>query len=164
MRYGGGEFVSGTLDLTDITIGGVHVKSQEIGVVNQAYLVGDGYTSGFFGLAFAARTSSYVGIDSTIDNRTVAGTKPGERQFYSPIVETMILQGLNPPIFRLALQRPKTKNISDISDNVFGGYISFGGLPPVHVDPATFVSTPILIVSTCSFAHRSLSELTTHLA
>jgi hypothetical protein len=164
MRYGGGEFVSGTLDLTDITIGGVHVKSQEIGVVNQAYLVGDGYTSGFFGLAFAARTSSYVGIDSTIDNRTVAGTKPGERQFYSPIVETMILQGLNPPIFSLALQRPKTKNISDISDNVFGGYISFGGLPPVHVDPATFVSTPILIVSTCSFAHRSLSELTTHLA
>jgi hypothetical protein len=52
----------------------------------------------------------------------------------------MITQGLNPPIFSMALQRsPETGN------NIPGGYIAFGGLPPVAVDPAAFVSTPILI-------------------
>ncbi|KAL5120566.1 hypothetical protein ACEQ8H_001585 [Pleosporales sp. CAS-2024a] len=156
MKYGGGEFVIGTPHVTDMTVGGVHVKSQEIGVVDQAHLQEVGYASGFLGLAFAARTSSYVGLDPSIDNRTVAGTKPGERQFYSPIVETMISQGLNPPMFSLALQRPTTStNMTPISNNVFGGYISFGGLPPVDVDPACFVSTPILIHDYPTYPNQS---------
>jgi hypothetical protein len=147
MKYGGGTFVSGTLDLVDITIAGLQVKNQEIGLVNSAYRLDGRYSSGILGLAFAARTSAYVGTDSSIDNRTVAGTAPGERQFYSPIVETMIAQGLHPPVFSLALQRPAVKNTTAVTDNEAGGYISFGGLPPVNVNPLSFVSTPLLIVS-----------------
>jgi len=51
----------------------------------------------------------------------------------------MISQGLNPPIFSLALQRA-----SAAGNNVPGGYVAFGGLPPVSVNTSAFVTTPII--------------------
>lgn len=51
----------------------------------------------------------------------------------------MISEGLHPPIFSLALQRA-----SSPGNNVPGGYIAFGGLPPVTVNTSAFVTTPII--------------------
>lgn len=130
---GGGNFVKGTLGYSDVTVGGIHVKKQEVALVNQAYFSGDGVTSGILGLAYSSLTDAYPGTNATADNSTL------NRITYSPIFQTMIAQGLNPPIFSMALQRGAASG-----DNVPGGYIAFGGLPPVSVDPADFVSTPVL--------------------
>jgi len=116
-----------------MTIGGIKVKKQEVALVNQGYFSGDGTTSGLMGLVYRSLTDAYPGTNATADDMIL------NRIEYSPIVETMIAQGLNPPIFSMALQRPAVSG-----NNVPGGYIAFGGLPPVSVDPASFVSTPII--------------------
>jgi len=147
--YGDGTFASGLLGYQDLTIGGgIKVKNQEIGLVNRTFWEGDGYGSGLPGLAFPASTAAYVGDDLNIDNRTEAGSvKPGDRMFYSPLVQTMISQGLNPPLFSLAMQRVNRKSLNDPgSANAPGGFVAFGGLPPVAVDPSAFATTPTLIV------------------
>jgi len=105
------------------------------------------------GLAYSALTSAFEGTDPTKDNQNVTGTAPGDHIVYSPIIETMIAQGMNPPIFSMALQRSLNE-----AANVPGGYIAFGGLPPVNVDPSDFVTTPILAVSSSyTQVHRNTS-------
>jgi len=94
---------------------------------------GDGTTSGIMGLAYRSLTDAYPGTNATADDIIL------NRIEYSPIIETMITQGLNPPLFSMALQRHAVSG-----NNVPGGYIAFGGLPPVSVNPASFVSTPII--------------------
>lgn len=147
-RYGDGTFASGLLGYQDLTIGGIKVKNQEIGLADRTFWEGDGYGSGLLGLAFPASTAAFVGNDPSVDNSTEVGSvKPGDRMFYSPLMQTMISQGLNPPLFSLALQRPERKDPNDPgSANAPGGFIAFGGLPPVAVDPSAFATTSILIV------------------
>lgn len=140
ITYGDGEFLSGTLGYTDITIGRRTVTHQEVALVKKAYWNGDSMTSGLMGLAYSSITDAFVGNDPTIDNPNITGTAPGDQEPYSPVVQTMIAQGLNPPLFTLALERS-----SDLNDNVPGGYIAFGGLPPVSGRVGPFVNTSILI-------------------
>lgn len=122
----------------DVTIAGINVKDQQIALVDRSHWTGDGTISGLVGLAYSALTNAYVGTDSGLDDGNITGTAPGNRVPYSPIVTSMITQGLNPPLFSLSLTRPTGKRPAA------GGYLAFGGLPPVSVDPAAFVSTPIV--------------------
>lgn len=62
--YGEGEFISGDLGFSNITIGSIHVPKQEVALVNQAYWEGDGITSGLLGLAYSTITSAYIGTNS----------------------------------------------------------------------------------------------------
>jgi len=114
----------------DVTIAGIQVKGQEIALVDRAYWRGHNATSGLVGLAYSLLTSAYIDDDGALDD--------GSRVPYSPIVTSMITQGLNPPLFSLSLTRAKSNN------GPAGGYLTFGALPPVAVDPAAFASTPIV--------------------
>lgn len=114
------------------------MKEQEIALVTDAYWWGDGTVSGILGLAYSALTSAFAGTYDALDNGNFSGTAPGNEVHYSPIVSSMITQGLNLSLFSLSLTRPTNENSSA------GGYLAFGGVPPVAVDLAAFVSTPIV--------------------
>ena len=127
---------------TDVTVAGLKVYKQEVALVSEAYWNGDELTSGLIGFAYASITSAFIGDNATLDNANVTGKATGDQAPYSPVVQTMISQGLNPPLFSLALMRS-----AGDSDNSAGGYVALGGLPPVAFNPV-FASTPIEIVGT----------------
>lgn len=134
--YGDGSFAIGVLSYENITIAGIDVKHQEIALVHKANWHGRGDASGLLGLGYAAWTSAYAGTDPSRDDRRTT------RIEYSPIFQTMYTQGLCAPMFSLALERGS------------GGYIAFGGLPPVQFDPV-FARTPIRIVGGLSLVVSS---------
>lgn len=103
-------------------------------MLTEVDIQGDNVTSGLLGLAYRSLTSAYNGTDPALD--TLEGAI-----HYSPIFESMYTQGLTAPLFSLALQRS-----SDTNKLAPGGYMSFGGYPPVKFRK-TFTSTPILLVS-----------------
>jgi len=92
------------------------------------------------GLAYEALTSAYTGSDPTKDSSSNAA-------HYSPLFKSMVSQGLSAPTFTLALERSNSS--SYIAP---GGYISFGGYPPIDFDK-TFTSTPIEMVSVTNQSH-----------
>ncbi|KAJ7794320.1 acid protease [Mycena olivaceomarginata] len=57
ISYGDGEFLRGTAAFETVSIGGLTVKHQVIGVVSSAAWVGDGINSGLLGLAYPELTS-----------------------------------------------------------------------------------------------------------
>ena len=124
----------------NITVGGLHIENLEIALVNKAYWNGDGQTSGLMRVAYSALTSAYIGTNLMADNFNNTGNATGDQTPYSPIFQIMISVGLMPPLLRLTLERSK-----GISKESAGGYIAFGGLPPVAFHPV-FASTPIEIV------------------
>lgn len=73
------------------------------------------------GLAYSGLTSQWKGSDPSSDS---------ERVPYDPIFTTMYKQNLTSAMFSMAIQRQS------------GGYIAFGGLPPVNVT-GDFVKTDI---------------------
>lgn len=117
ISYADGTMASGTMGTTMVTLGGITVPEQEVAVANESYWNGHGVGSGLVGLAYPALTDS---LDS--DYNPI---------HYDPVFTTMVKNNLTAPTFALALMRGES-----------GGYLSFGGLPPVSVD-GDFVSTPI---------------------
>jgi hypothetical protein len=95
-----------------------------------AYWQGDGTSSGLVGLAYESLTSAYSGTNP-------AGDSDANRHNYPPIFQSMYTQGLSSASFSLALERST------------GGYIAFGGLPPVSgiSSSTSFTSTPIQYLS-----------------
>lgn len=91
-----------------------------------AYWQGDGTSSGLVGLAYESLTSVYSGTNPS-------GDSDSNRDNYPPIFQSMYTQGLSSASFSLALERST------------GGYIAFGGLPPVSgvSNSTSFTSTPI---------------------
>ena len=78
-----------------------------------AYWNGDGVSAGLLGLAYDALTSQYSGTDPTKDSNA-------NRILYNPIFTTMYKTGLSSAMFSMAIERGA------------GGYLAFGGLPPVN--------------------------------
>ena len=128
ITYGDGEFLTGVLGYEDVTVAGLTVTKQEVALVNLAYWEGDGITSGLIGLAYPALTSAFSGTDATDDS-------PANNVEYNSIFTTIVNESLSAPTFSLALERAPSA----------GGYIAFGGLPPISFDQ-TFTSTPIEIM------------------
>ncbi|KAL8946423.1 MAG: hypothetical protein Q9222_007184 [Ikaeria aurantiellina] len=114
ITYGDGETLTGILGTEDVTLGGITVKNQEVGVVNYTAWNGDHTSSGLIGLSFPGITSAFNGTDPELNT-------PSEEINYTPLFTSMYQQGLVEPFFSLAIFR----------DDNFGGYLALGGLPPV---------------------------------
>jgi len=134
VQYGTG-IGSGLVGFEDVTIGGLEVKNQTIGIVNKSTNPGDGQDSGLIGLAYPGLTSAHPGTivppnDTFIYNRST----------YDPLLFTMAKQGLIEPFFSLALQRtPRGMTKGP------GGYLGLGSIPPVeHSSNWTTVPVEIL--------------------
>lgn len=129
IKYGDGEIVSGPMGYSDITIGNLTVRKQQVCLANTTYWVGNNVTTGLMGLAFPSLTSSYIGTDADDHN-------PYDEIQYPPLFTNMVNQGLVQPFFSIAISR-----------NSSGGVIAFGGTPYVAgLDYSTVAYLPLVIV------------------
>lgn len=130
VEYADTQFVSGPVVKMNVSVGGIEVKGQVVGLANETYWRGNGNTSGILGLAYSSLTSAYWGSDGG-DNG------PDTQVNYSPIFTSMWGQGLiAEPIWSMAIDR-----------NASTGIVAFGGLPPVQGDNDAIAYADILIVS-----------------
>ncbi|KIW04644.1 uncharacterized protein PV09_04389 [Verruconis gallopava] len=135
ISYGDGEFVTGEMGTVDVSIGGLTVPNQEVALGTSAYWQGGGVASGLVGMAYPSITSAF---DSS-----------GQRTPYDPFFTSAYKENLTAPTFALALMRGSS-----------GGYISFGGLPPVQGINGTFAQTSIEVLSGSSDFGNELSFYT----
>jgi len=126
---------SGILGTEEVTIGGATVKNQTIGVANVSSNPLDGTVSGIFGLAYPVWTSAHPGSVLNQSNDTY----DYDRIIYSPFFNSLYEEGQCEPYFSLALERIP---LGDASGS--GGYLTFGGLPPVE-HSANFSVAPVQI-------------------
>jgi hypothetical protein len=82
-RYGDGEFLTGTVGFDTVTVAGLTVTNQEIGVVNKAAWSGDSITSGLLGLAYPGLTSVYNSSNPLNDSLATS-------EVYSPYFFTAV--------------------------------------------------------------------------
>ncbi|KZP04844.1 acid protease [Athelia psychrophila] len=125
ISYGGGEFLTGTVAFETITVGGMTVTKQEIGVVNSAAWEGDTINSGLMGLAYPNLTSVYKGTNP--DNDGVNNT-----EFYNPVFFTAFAEKVvTNPYFSVALNRGTLAAEKNSTYDPNLGYVAFGGIAPV---------------------------------
>ncbi|KAH8652450.1 aspartic peptidase domain-containing protein [Xylariales sp. PMI_506] len=124
ISYGGGDSLIGDLGYADVTVAGITVKNQEISLITEASLEGNGYFSGILGLGLPQLTSAFEGTNPAADGDS-------SRVIYSPIVVTMSNNTPVAPIFSMAMSR-----------TVGRSYISFGGVP-AQVRTGPFSVAPI---------------------
>ncbi|KAL2160700.1 hypothetical protein VTH06DRAFT_896 [Thermothelomyces fergusii] len=111
IAYGDGEVVTGPMGLSDVTVGNITVKQQQVGLANSTYWYGNNQTSGLMGLAFPSLTNAYLGK---------VGSHGVENQVqYPPLFTSMVNQGLVDPVFSIAIDR-----------NASTGMLAFGGIAP----------------------------------
>jgi hypothetical protein len=128
--------VSGLFGLEDVTLGGVTVTSQHIGVVNTSSNFGDGVYTGIVGFGYPSMTSSRSGSIVNADNTTCSV----DASTYNPLFNSMVQEGLVEAYFSVALERTSLNATSSP-----GGYLTLGGLPPISYNPK-FATVPIEIV------------------
>ncbi|KAL8682595.1 MAG: hypothetical protein Q9186_001368 [Xanthomendoza sp. 1 TL-2023] len=126
VEYGDGEQLTGILGTEDVTLAGITVKSQEVGIVNHAFWNGDNSSSGLIGLAFPALTSGY-------NSSNPKYTSESDSVHYTPLFTNMYTKGLVAPVFSIAINRHGEET---------GGLLALGGLPPVN-HSSVFACTPI---------------------
>lgn len=100
--------------------------ADQVALGTSAFWNGDGISSGLIGLAYPSITSAYQGTDPTANTARVG---------YDPLFTTMYKAGLSSAMFSMAIERGN------------GGYLAFGGLPPVSGVNATFAAAPIQILT-----------------
>jgi hypothetical protein len=129
IQYGDGENIAGQLGYMDVEIAGVTVKSQEIGLAAQGAYSGHNVTSGVLGMAYPALTSAYFS-DNLTDN------DPSLETQYSPLITSLISQGIIQPVWAIAISRNSTK-----------GMFGLGAMPPVNLNTSHYATTDMIIVS-----------------
>jgi Eukaryotic aspartyl protease len=107
-RYADGEVLQGDIGRETVTLGGITVKNQTVGIVNTANWKGDGQSSGLIGMAFPSVT------------RALSSAKAVR---YDPIFFNMYKHKLIEPVFSVALNRPEEG----------AGALALGGLPGPHI-------------------------------
>ncbi|KAK4245087.1 aspartic peptidase domain-containing protein [Corynascus novoguineensis] len=112
IQYGDGEIVTGPMGFSDVTVGNVTIKKQQVCLANTTYWYGNNQTSGLIGLAFPSLTNAYLGDAEDHDF--------GNQVQYSPLFTSMVSQGLVDPVFSIAIDR-----------NASSGMLAFGGIAPV---------------------------------
>jgi hypothetical protein len=125
--YGSGSYISGIFGYACVEVAGLTIENQQVAVVNKAsWSGGDNSSSGLLGLAPRLNTEAYAGTNTSNDTGS-------NIRSYSPVFETMYNEShLIEPVFSLALQRGNN-----------GGYLAFGGLPPVNFTN-DFVTTDLV--------------------
>jgi hypothetical protein len=153
-RYGDGEFLTGSVGLDTVTVGGLSVSGQEIGLVDKAAWNGDGVNSGLLGLAYPDLTSVYNGTDPNADGASNAA--PYNPFFFSAIAQKKVDQPseFNPYlsewgpthkdylVFSVALDRGSLAAQENSTYDSPLGYLAFGGIAPVKVT-STAVTVPV---------------------
>lgn len=122
-NYGSGEFLSGSLGYTSVSISGLTVSHQEIGVATSGFFEAPPGISGLLGIAYP---STLIASDGHIIHT-----------FFENLYTSHIIR----PFFSLAINRlPPNETEGD------GGYLVFGGLPPVPHDKR-FARAPLIALS-----------------
>ncbi|KAJ5727030.1 hypothetical protein N7493_006057 [Penicillium malachiteum] len=135
VQYGNG-IASGVMAYEDVTLAGITVPGQIVGIADHSTPMGDGVNSGVLGLAYPSLTSAHPG------NHTDNTTFFFDREVYSPLFSTMYEQGLvEEPYFSIALAHTPR----NFSTPTFGGYLTLGDLPPVAYK-AEFSEVPVEIL------------------
>ncbi|CAK5265162.1 unnamed protein product [Mycena citricolor] len=130
VRYGSGESLRGPAGFDTVSVGGVRVHQQEIGVPNHNAFLGDGFSEGVLGLAFPSLTSVY--------NNTSDGLV---QMRYSPFFQTAFQRGnVKKPYFSNSLNRPTLAQATNDPVDANLGVLAFGGIVPV---PVTGVETTV---------------------
>jgi hypothetical protein len=111
ISYADGEFLNGIMGREDVTLAGMTVPQQIVGVVDYAAWMGDLQSSGLVGLAYPSITRAYPGNDTKSDRKSA-------NIAYSPIFTSMTRLNLTAPLFSIALGRDGKP-----------GVVAFGGLP-----------------------------------
>lgn len=149
--YGDGTFASGYFGLSDVSIGGLTAKLQQLAVVNYTYWHSDGKASGLLGLAYPLMTSPE---DSALE--------------YDPIFTSFWKQNLTRPMFSITLSRDDGTGDGDLAGSASpaspgspgspgatttattatgakknGSFLGFGGVPPVDYDASSWGQAPI---------------------
>ncbi|KAH7347967.1 aspartic peptidase domain-containing protein, partial [Pyrenochaeta sp. MPI-SDFR-AT-0127] len=119
VQYGTG-IALGKVAYADVTLNGIRVKNQKVGLVDRTNDKGDGLGSGILGLGYPPLTSAHPG--TTLDNTTLLFN----RAIYDPVFVSMYKEGLVEPWYSFALERP-LKNATTGP----GGWLGLGQLPPV---------------------------------
>lgn len=130
-EYWGNRTVNGTLGMMNVTVGGLRVTNQVVGLAAIATRwYGRGPSSGVLGLAYPGLTKAF--IDSDI------GAEP---VLYPPVISNMGGEDFMEEGFSLALNRP--------ASGEDGGVIVFGGVPDdvPGVDWNSTAQTDIIVVS-----------------
>lgn len=123
VQYGTG-IAMGIMGYEDLTIGGIAVTNQTVGIVTSIDDLGDGLQSGLLGLAYPSLTSAHPGTNYPNDSLIT------DRIIYNPLFYSMYERGLVEPWFSMALDRLPPNSTSGA-----GGYLGLGELPPVaHSD------------------------------
>ncbi|MCJ1401797.1 hypothetical protein MMC11_005014 [Xylographa trunciseda] len=113
ISYADGEMLIGIVGTEQVTLAGITVDNQEVGVVQLAGWFGDGISSGLIGLAFPSITSAYAGNDPSTDG-------PNTQLPYNPVFFNMFEEGNVAPLFSLAIDRGNAT-----------GQLAIGGIPDV---------------------------------
>jgi hypothetical protein len=127
--------LSGLVGREDVTLGGVTVKGQQIGVANKTSQIGDGIDSGLVGFGYPSLTAAHLGSIVNVSNTTFNF----DIAVYNPLFVSMYKQGLVEPYFSVALERTPINELTGP-----GGYLTLGGIPPVPHD-SNFSRTPVEI-------------------
>lgn len=122
ISYADGEFLNGAMLYENITLAGITVSQQEIGLVDYAAWYGDGTSSGLVGLAYASLTNQYPGTNPAAD-------QSGDYIPYNPLFTTMYTRNQTSAVFSLALQRSGANTASSK-----GGILAIGGIPNIPHD------------------------------
>ena len=122
--YGSGEVVAGVLGYEDVTVAGVTVDHQEIGLIQEAYWEGDGVSSGILGFAYSTLTSAYKG-------KNLGGYNPANLVHYTNFIGNVVKQGKVDPVFSIVLER-----------NGGPSQLALGGLPTTSFDH-DFTTVPL---------------------
>jgi hypothetical protein len=123
VQYGTG-IALGKVAYADVTLNGITIEHQKIGLVDRTNDIGDGIGSGVLGLGFPPLTSAHPG--TSLDNSTLLLN----RAVYDPVFVSMYKKELVEPWYSFALERP-SKNATSGP----GGWLGLGELPPVaHSD------------------------------
>ncbi|KAJ5653622.1 hypothetical protein N7490_000625 [Penicillium lividum] len=134
VEYGAG-LASGLMAWDEVSMGGIGVSAQKIGIANVSNPMGDGVNSGLLGLAYPSLTSAHPA--NYTSNSSYAYWR--DRLVYNPLLFTMHEQGLIDSYFSLSLAHTPQNESS-----AFGGYLTLGGLPPVN-HSSQFSTVPVEI-------------------
>ena len=126
VEYASGDFVSGPLGQTDLTVAGITVRKQTVALANRTFWFGNNVTNGILGLAYPPLTSAFYG--NSTEHRQEYSIS------YTPFVSSMVAQGLTQASFSVAISRNSSE-----------GMIAWGGLPPVDLS-VTWAETDLVIV------------------
>ncbi|KAJ6134367.1 hypothetical protein N7523_000689 [Penicillium sp. IBT 18751x] len=137
VKYGNG-IACGVMAYEDVSLAGITVPAQAVGIADHSTPMGDGINSGVLGLAYPSITSAHPW------NHTDNSTFWFHRKVYSPLFNTMYERGLvTESYFSIALAHTPR----NISTPTFGGYLTLGDLPPVAYD-SKFSTVPVEIIDT----------------